>query len=71
MVVLVLVPFELVASSKFSNGGSPGEPAKTKSPESKIPSAKQQKCKMLQSNTGYSICRPAGPQLGSKYKPVI
>lgn len=54
--MVISVPFELVASSKFSNDGSLGEPAKTKSPQSKISSAEQQKYKILQSNTGYSIC---------------
>lgn len=47
-----LVSFELVASPKFSHGGSLGEPAKTNSPQSKIPSAEQQKYKMLKTNAG-------------------
>ena len=42
-----LVSFELVASPKFSHDGSLGEPAKTKSLQSKIPSVEQQKFKIL------------------------
>lgn len=57
--MVVLVPFEVVASPKFSRDGSQGELAKTKSPQSKIPSAEQQKHNIRQTNTGYSIRRYA------------
>lgn len=71
MVVLVLVPFELVASSKFGNGGSRGERPKQSPQSPKYPQQNNRNAKYSNPTQAIAYVGLADPQLGSKYKPVI